>query len=461
MNIAEMVQKQFEGLRETLEAQIREQVEEALGRQLNAEELKGLKKDVLNIKTALGRSGGTGGMAEVKTIGKMFRDHPDYKNLKGGISIKIELNEKDGDYRNILAKGLSNTSTDFPGLAPEFNRTDVVPIRRARPRLRDFMVVIPTATGEVYFQRESNVFELYTEVGSTANSGQKNIVVDDAGGFFIGQTIKIGSGVNEETHVLTGVNHTTETLTTTSNLANTHAADVRVVSELFAFTDEGEVKPQGKIITEDVQVTIKTLATGISPSKQILDDAPRLEATINVRLPDAIDRSEENQILNGDGSTGQLTGILNTAGISTQTWSNGTPGDTRADTFRRAIATIRALKYFADLILIHPDDAADVELEKDDTGQYLKMLVPGPNGTLLMWRLPVVEIDHLASGTALVGAFREGAEIYDRMTLEIEIFPQHSDYAARNLVYIRAERRMGLAVLAPNAFAKVTLDSAP
>ena len=55
-------------------------------------------------------------------------------------------------------------------------------------------------------------------------------------------------------------------------------------------------------------------------------------------------------------------------------------------------------------------------------------------------------------GTFLVGAFGIGAQLYDRMTMEILASTEDGSNFRQNLVTIRGERRVALAVKRPQAF---------
>ena len=452
--IQEQVKKGFEGV----EAKLRAEMEAKLGADLDARieaalkkaspeaDLKTIREDVQKVKAALGRQGGAQ-VTELKTLGaivvKGVEDQRD--KLKAGLKIEVKADN------GVMQKGLETTSSDV--IRPKWFRPGDVEIIRWTPRLRDYMVIIPVSTGDLRYTRDTALYELYTEVATAASATDTSLVVDNAAGFFVGQSISIRTST-VQTRTVTAVNKATNTLTIAALSADV-AVDVAVTSEVFSFTSEAQTKPQGKFKQEEVSLSLKTIATGISPSKEILDDKPRLESTINARLPAAIARSEEYQLLRGDGSTDQITGIFSTSGISTRTQGGS---DTKADTIRKAISDVRVNgQLAADLILIRPEDLALIELAKDSTGQYVETLQMMPDGSTTLWRTRVIECDALATNKCLVGAFAEGAELYEREgETVVEIFPQHKDYAERNLVYIRAERRIALGVLRPSAFCAVT-----
>jgi HK97 family phage major capsid protein len=75
--------------------------------------------------------------------------------------------------------------------------------------------------------------------------------------------------------------------------------------------------------------------------------------------------------------------------------------------------------------------------------------------------MPVIDTPAMTEGTALVGAFGSGAQLYDREQASIRISEQHSDFFIRNAIVVLAEQRLALAVKRPEAFVKVTFDSAP
>jgi HK97 family phage major capsid protein len=176
---------------------------------------------------------------------------------------------------------------------------------------------------------------------------------------------------------------------------------------------------------------------------------------------------EDAQILNGSGTGENLTGILNTTGIQTYNWSSGyysaTAGmtDTKADALRRA-ATLSFLAYYEPSgVVLHPNDWEDIELTKDGNGAYVVAVSVAMGGEQKLWRIPVVDTPAMTEGTALIGAFGTGAQIYDRESASIRISEQHADFFVRNAIVILAEQRLALAVKRPESFVKVSFNNAP
>lgn len=223
------------------------------------------------------------------------------------------------------------------------------------------------------------------------------------------------------------------------------------------------LKPQSDMDFALVEGLVKTIATWIPASRQILQDAPQLRDVIDSELTYMVELELEDQILTGPGGAGNLTGILNTAGIQTRvmdvsgaamTGRDQAATDTVPDTIRRAITDIMLSFYEADGIVVNPIDAEKMELLKDGNDQYLRVYDPV---SMRIWRVPVVETPAIPALTGLVGNFALGATLYDRQQTEI-LVGQPDDYFLRNAVAILAELRAGFAVKRPTAFEEITFD---
>jgi HK97 family phage major capsid protein len=223
-------------------------------------------------------------------------------------------------------------------------------------------------------------------------------------------------------------------------------------------------KPQSTLAFVGEQAPVRTLAHWEAAHRNVLADEPQLRSIIDNELLYGLRLQEDAQIMTGDGTGENLTGITVATGIQTYSWSAGafTPvPDTKADAIRRA-ATLSFLAYYEPTgVVMHPNDWEDVELTKDSNGQYLVAVSVALGGEPRVWRLPVIETPAMTEGTCVVGAFGTGAQLYDREGPSIRISEQHSDFFIRNAIVVLAEQRLALAVKRPEAFVKVTFNNAP
>jgi HK97 family phage major capsid protein len=226
-------------------------------------------------------------------------------------------------------------------------------------------------------------------------------------------------------------------------------------------------KPQSSFTFVGEQAPVRTLAHWEAAHRNVLADEPQLRSIIDNELMYGLRLQEDAQILNGSGTGENLTGILNTSGVQTYNWSDGVysavagQSDTKADAIRRA-ATLSFLAYYEPSgIVLNPNDWEDIELSKDGNGAYVVAVSVAMGGEQKLWRIPVVDTPAIAEGTALIGAFGTGAQIYDRESPSIRISEQHADFFVRNAIVILAEQRLALAVKRPESFVKVSFDGAP
>ena len=223
-------------------------------------------------------------------------------------------------------------------------------------------------------------------------------------------------------------------------------------------------KPESSMTFVGEQAPVRTIAHWEAAHRNVLADEPQLRSIIDNELLYGLRLTEDNQILSGAGTGEDLTGILNTTGIQTYSWSSGsqTPvKDTKADAIRRA-ATLAYLAYYEPTgIIVNPNDWEDIELTKNSQGTYLLAMSVAGGAESRVWRIPVIDTPAIASGTALIGAFGTGAQLYDREAATIRISEPHSDFFVRNAIVILAEERLALAVKRPESFVKVTFDGQP
>lgn len=220
-------------------------------------------------------------------------------------------------------------------------------------------------------------------------------------------------------------------------------------------------KNQSTLTFVGEQSTVRTIAHWEAAHRNVLSDEPQLAGIIDNELMYGLQLEEDLQILSGTGTGEDLLGVLRTPGVQPYNWSSGVHLDNKADAIRRAATLAFLANYVPTGVVLHPNDWEDIELAKDTVGQYLVAVAVAIGGEQRLWRMPVVDTPAIAEGTALVGAFGIGAQLYDREQGTIRIAEQHSDFFVRNAVVVLAEERLALATKRPESFVKVTFDSAP
>lgn len=212
---------------------------------------------------------------------------------------------------------------------------------------------------------------------------------------------------------------------------------------------ENVTKPESGITFELANAPVVTLAHWIPVSKQVLDDAPQLQGYINGRLMYGLKLEEEDQLLNGNGSGSNISGLLDSGNYTA--YNRAQTGDTNVDTLRRAITQGALSEYNVDTIVINPADWEEIELTKATDGQYIwanPALVAGPQ----LWGRRVIATNSIPAGTFLTGAFSMGAQVWDRMDAQMLLSFENSDNFVKNMATLLVEERLALTVYRPSAF---------
>jgi HK97 family phage major capsid protein len=216
---------------------------------------------------------------------------------------------------------------------------------------------------------------------------------------------------------------------------------------------DGGYKPESAMALAVVSAPVETIAHLIPITRRAAADAPQVRQLVDAFLLDGLAEEEEDQILNGNGTSPNIRGILQTVGIST-VGSAGTDLDAIVD----AIRTIRADRRRPTGLVINPADwySTGFLLAKDSAGNYL---IGDPSQSVdamsSLWGLRVVVTEAMTANTALVGDFSQYV-VADREQSAIYVTDSHKDWFQRNLLAVLAEERLAGGCLDPDAFCTVT-----
>lgn len=300
--------------------------------------------------------------------------------------------------------------------------------------------------GQSFTQSES--FKNFAAGGiARARMEIKNTILGDEGGPGGITPVQQPTRVVPGARVPTGIRNILPRGTTTAN----SIAGIREVSSVnnAAETAEGALKPESDVVLGEYLVPIRTIATVIKLSKQIMDDAPAVAAYIDNKLRYFVDQRVERQLLLGDGVAPNISGLMDAGNYTAYT---AVAGDNLVDAINRAKYTMWAAGYQPDAVIVNPADWGEMERARADSGAgaYLYGL-PGQNAGMNPFGVEVVLSPWMPAGEFLIGAFRVATMLWEREGVVVEAFEQDEDNVQRNLVTVRAETRLGLEVSIPSA----------
>lgn len=198
------------------------------------------------------------------------------------------------------------------------------------------------------------------------------------------------------------------------------------------------------------QDKIGKVASFFGISEDMMDDLSWVIGEINDAAQYDLKLQEETQLLSGDGSENNLTGLFN-RGI--QTMDKDELSD--ADRLSKAALQITTTTNFqADAYVMNPLDFWKLTIAKDANGNYLNLT----DGAKL-WNIPTVATAAITEGTALVGAFKS-AKVLRKGGLVVKMTDSDTDDFLHFKQKCRVSERLGLQVKYPKAFVKVTLGKA-
>ncbi|QGY29070.1 phage major capsid protein [Pantoea cypripedii] len=213
---------------------------------------------------------------------------------------------------------------------------------------------------------------------------------------------------------------------------------------------ENTTKPYSEIAFAEETTPVRTIAHMFKASKQILDDFAQLQSTVEAEMNYGLKYVEEQEILFGDGTGAHLKGIIPQATAFNPAFA--VEKQSGIDVLRLAMLQAQLARFPASGHVLHFTDWARIELTKDELGRYI-LANPAQLTTPTLWGLPVVATEAAQFlGKFLTGAFNSGAQLFDREDANVVISTENADDFEKNMISIRCEERLALAVYRPEAF---------
>jgi HK97 family phage major capsid protein len=238
--------------------------------------------------------------------------------------------------------------------------------------------------------------------------------------------------------------------------------------DLTATVSEKGTKPQLDLTLARRQDNVTKIANVAKVTDEMFQDQPAFQSYLTNRMVFGVQRVEESNLLNGNGTPPNLQGILNRSGLATTvvTAAGLTAMKAMVGIYNQ-ITALRAVSFVEpDALVIHPTDWQTIRLGVDGqqqfygggpfTGAYGNAT---PSNLSNLWGLKAVITTAIAQGTVLVGGFAESAQIFRNQGISVQMTDSNVDDFINNLITLRAEERLALAVYRPAGFGKVTLTA--
>ncbi len=216
--------------------------------------------------------------------------------------------------------------------------------------------------------------------------------------------------------------------------------EVNAAATAAAAVAEAGAKPESDPEWAAVAHPVEKLAHFATVSTEVLADVAGFQQVISEELLAGLQLAESAQLLSGDGVSPNLEGILTNSGIQAQAGAG-----TDIEELLAAITKLRTVGFTEpDYVVMHPSDwnSAELALAQSTTNEYLAGR-PFETGPASIWGVPIVLTTSIATGTALVGNFADGARIYVREAPRIMADPFHPGDQQPGAADRRAAARVG------------------
>lgn len=207
---------------------------------------------------------------------------------------------------------------------------------------------------------------------------------------------------------------------------------------------------------EDREAPVRDVGHWTPAHRSNLADRGQIQALLEGRLSNGVERRLESQVVAGNGVGQNMTGILETSGIASID-RDGTGSELKLEAIHRGITAVR-LNLFGepDAIGINPTNYEECVFEKGDDGQFL--LGPASQQTSrTIWGFPASITAVFPEDTSLVGNYAAGAMLWMRSGVAVRASDSHANFFTERRVALLAELRAAFAAWQPEAFAEVLL----
>jgi HK97 family phage major capsid protein len=229
-----------------------------------------------------------------------------------------------------------------------------------------------------------------------------------------------------------------------------------VFTNAAAEAAEGAAKAESSLTWTLVNMPVSTVAHWIKISRQLAADNRALAAYVDTRMRYGVNLKVETQLVVGDGTAPNISGVLDAGNFTAHGYTNAaliaiSATFKKFSLIRKMMADSWNAGFPADAILLNPADWANMELELLTTAAGQTLYSVSDGGQPRLFGVPVVQSIGMTADNVAVGSFGQAYTVYNREGVVVDMSESDSDNFTKNLITIRAERRLALATERPAA----------
>jgi HK97 family phage major capsid protein len=241
------------------------------------------------------------------------------------------------------------------------------------------------------------------------------------------------------------------------SVGSTTSDVIRYVKET-GYDNGASTKAEGATLNESdfdltaTSVNVEKIGTYFRISEEMLADTPQLTSYLAARAPEKLLTVEDTQLLSGNGTAPNLSGIITSAtAFAAGGFTDAVNAANQFDVLTVAINQLALVNYTPDYIMLNPTDFHKILLLKSTTNEYLKdQVYMGLQPQFL--GIPVITNTAIPAGDYLVGNFAIGTQMWVRENISLEFFREDGTNVRDGFVTVRLVERIALSTYAPLAF---------
>lgn len=225
-----------------------------------------------------------------------------------------------------------------------------------------------------------------------------------------------------------------------------------------AWLDNSGTKPQIDFDLTEKVAPSEFIAGYLRITRKALDDISAMRSYLQTRLLESYLDAEDNQILNGNGTSPNLDGIITNA----EAYSGFRT--IQVEKLIDSIAQVESNNHSANGILLSPEQYYALLLTKGTTNDYT---LPGlgavnsVNGQLFVAGIPVFRSTAMSDSNYIVGDWAKGAQLFIRENPIVRFFEEDGTNVRENKITVRVEGRVALPIYYTDAFVTGSLNANP
>jgi HK97 family phage major capsid protein len=215
---------------------------------------------------------------------------------------------------------------------------------------------------------------------------------------------------------------------------------------------EGGWKEQIDLDLIEAVAPAEYIAGWLRISKKMLADVKGMTSFLQNRLMEKLLRAEDNQLLNGNGTAPNISGITDAGNFTAAT------GTATID-FEQLVEGVSQMEdaneEVANGILVRPRNLYAMALYKGSgSGEYTQpgIITIDGQGQMRVLGVPVYASTAMASDKFIVGDWNLGAMLLTREPAVIEFFYEDGDNVRKNQVTVRVEERIAFPIFGDRYF---------